>query len=194
MNNVMDKQLKFIHITKCAGTSIEDAGYKQGILWGRYHTDYGWHHLVFPRINDIIIKKYDWFMVVRNPYDRILSEYYCKWGGIGETNIKHTVDEMNLFLINKIKKRDIYGHHYTEQYTYLHPKKQIHIIKFENLHEEFNKLMDSYNIIGIELEKHNCSNKKKYQISDFSKELIDLINTVYHKDFESFQYNKIYIE
>ena len=40
------KQLKFIHITKCAGTSIEDIGIENNILWGRFHTEYGnWHEI-----------------------------------------------------------------------------------------------------------------------------------------------------
>jgi hypothetical protein len=188
----MNTNLKFIHITKCAGTSIEDAGYKHGILWGRYHTEYGWHHKVFHTVNKSIIDKYDWFMVVRNPYDRILSEYYCRWGGIGNTNIQHTKEEMNLYLIDKIKKRDIYGHHYTEQYRYLCPIKKIYIIRYENLNEEFNTIMNMYNITGIKLENQNAAYNKIYNVSDFSKELIDLINAVYHKDFELFHYNKIY--
>lgn len=35
------KELKFIHITKCAGTSIEDLAKEKGIFWGRHHEEYG---------------------------------------------------------------------------------------------------------------------------------------------------------
>jgi len=41
------KPLKFIHITKCAGTSIEDIGKKNDICWGRYHEEYNWWHEPF---------------------------------------------------------------------------------------------------------------------------------------------------
>jgi hypothetical protein len=34
------KELKFIHITKTGGTSIEDLAYKNKILFGRYHKEY----------------------------------------------------------------------------------------------------------------------------------------------------------
>ena len=78
------KELKYIHITKCAGTYIEDLDKKYNIRWGRYHKEYGWHHTIFTRLNYKLKRKYDWFMIVRNPYERILSEYYCKWGGIGK--------------------------------------------------------------------------------------------------------------
>ena len=46
--------------------------------------------------------KYDWFVVVRNPYDRILSEYYCTWGGEGRRN-NYTKDQFNTFLIEAIQ-------------------------------------------------------------------------------------------
>jgi len=196
------KELKFIHITKCAGTSIENAGYKIGLLWGRFHKEYGYWHRLFPNINREIINKYDWFMVVRNPYERILSEYYCKWAGIGinkeggdVNNIKHTIEEMNLYLIKKINNRNNNTNkHYMEQYRYLHQSVKIHIIKFENLNKQFNNLMNLYNIKNIKLENHNKSTNKKFTILDFSKELIDLINKVYHLDFKKFNYNKILLE
>ena len=40
------KHLKFIHITKNAGTSIEDAGKNHNILWGRYHEEYKYESLL----------------------------------------------------------------------------------------------------------------------------------------------------
>lgn len=38
--NSTSKELKFIHITKTAGTSIEDVAFKKNILYGRYHQEY----------------------------------------------------------------------------------------------------------------------------------------------------------
>ena len=181
------KDLKFIHITKCAGTTIEDLGKENGINWGRYDKDYGWWHGIFPQKSKSLKDKYDWFMVVRNPYDRILSEYYCKWGGKGKVD-NFTKEEFNNFLINNINKRCITGHHYTEQYKYLDKSCKITILKYENLEEEFNNLMKSYSI-DLKLNKHsNKCSEKKFKVSDFSLELVRLINKVYEKDFKEFRY------
>jgi len=182
------KELKFIHITKCAGTSIEDLGKENGICWGRYDNEYGWWHGIFSKKSKTLKDKYDWFMVVRNPYDRILSEYYCKWGGKNKVN-SFTKEDFNKFLINKINSRCKIGHHYTEQYKYLDKDCKINIIKFENLEEEFNNLMRKYNI-DLKLNKHsNKCNEKKFKVSDFSLDLIRLINVVYEKDFIEFGYS-----
>ena len=87
--------LRFVHITKCAGTSIEDVS---GNQWGRYDTEYrdsvsdmychdgSWWHLPLLYVRPAyvlkdLLKKYDYFCVVRNPFDRVISEYFCKWGG-----------------------------------------------------------------------------------------------------------------
>lgn len=70
------RELKFIHITKTAGTCIENAGRKNRIQWGRHHTEYGEWHEYFPSKPAELKLKYDWFLVVRNPYERTLSEYY----------------------------------------------------------------------------------------------------------------------
>ena len=182
------KELKFIHITKCAGTTIEDLGKSKGLDWGRYDKNYGWWHGIFLEKSKSLKDKYDWFMIVRNPYDRILSEYYCKWGGKGKEE-NFTKEEFNKFLINNINNRCIRGHHYTEQYKYLDKNYVIKILKYENLENEFNDLMKMYNI-NLKLDKHSnkCENKK-FNVSDFSLDLVKLINKVYYKDFKEFGYN-----
>ena len=190
------KELKFIHITKNAGTYIEDTAKKSNILFGRHHKEYRFWHKIFPNINKNIKDKYDWFMIVRNPYTRILSEYYCQWGGIGEKNINHNKKEMNNYLINKIKNRSKVGDHYTEQYKYLDTNYNIHIIKYENLITELRQLYKKYDL-NIELtdKKINSSKEKttirKFTTKDFNNDLITLINSVYKKDFELFGYNKL---
>lgn len=184
------KELKFIHITKCAGTTIEDLAKEKGIYWGRYDKEYGWWHEIFCKKGKDLKDKYDWFMIVRNPYDRILSEYYCRWGGEGKRD-NFTKEEFNKFLIKKISKRSQNGHHYTEQYKYLDNDCNIKILKYENLEEEFNNLMVRYNI-DLKLNKHsNKSGEKKFSVSDFSSELVRMINVVYKNDFSNFGYDMI---
>lgn len=196
------KKLKFIHITKCAGTFIETVGKDNNIKWGQFHNEYRcwtlpynspWHH-PFSILNKNLKKKYDWFVIVRNPYDRILSEYYCIWGGIKRKTNKHNKLKFNKYLIDKIKNRGIKNYHYYEQYKYLDNYSKIHIVKFEKLNEELPLLFSKYNL-DIKLDNYNKINyfdKKKYSIYDFDKELINLINKVYSKDFELFNYTKMY--
>ena len=190
--NTSNKELKFIHITKTAGTSIENAGIKQNIKWGRFHKEYGFWHIPFIKIDKQIRDKYDWFLIVRNPYTRILSEYYCKWGGV--SNFYMTVTYMNGYLIRKIKNRseEFPKCHYVEQYKYVDDTSKIHILRFENLEKEFYDLMKMYNLENVILEKTNSKPASApYTVNDFSNELIDLINDVYDKDFKLFGYDKI---
>ena len=80
--------IKFVHITKTAGTVIEDVGYKNGYFWGRYDYFYldtckkskyldasSWHipirYLDFNPYPSSIL-----FTVVRNPFAFILSTFY----------------------------------------------------------------------------------------------------------------------
>ena len=74
----LKKELKFIHITKCAGSFIEELGIKHGLKWGRFHEEYGlevgsWHDYFIDKPYSLK-EKYEWFVIIRNPYDRILSE------------------------------------------------------------------------------------------------------------------------
>ena len=112
------RKLEFVHITKTGGTAIEEAAARVGIVWGichyernqicfRQRADLGWPR-VFPLkpslpfsnftieywhtpphwFHDNPYRGSDTFTVVRNPYDRYISEYYCKHFGYyrGETS------------------------------------------------------------------------------------------------------------
>ena len=197
------KTLNFIHITKNAGTTIEDLAKEKGILWGRFNDEYckninttrnisdPWHNY-FPSLDKSVRSKYNWFLVVRNPYDRILSEfkYHVKMNG----NKNFTNKTFNEFIQNKIKEANNtntnvgkYGGHFAPQYKYLTNDDKIHILKFENLNQEFNDLMKQYNI-NLKLdEKHNVSNHK-FTINDFNESTKKLIQEVYKKDFDLFNY------
>lgn len=195
--NIM-KELKFIHITKTGGTSIEELGKSIGKKWGKYHKEYGFWHDLFSK-KDIELKlKYDWFMVVRNPYDRIVSEFHCKWGGVGDSVLKYNKKQFNKFIVDEIENRynrPVYKTgHFWEQSAYLdkHPNITIHVLKFENLKKDFETLMKKYNI-KLKFNIHFNKSKKVFSVKNLYKKTIELINTVYDKDFEMFGYEKIEI-
>ena len=190
------KPLKFIHITKNAGTSIEELGKKNNILWGKHHKEYGWWHEPFFKKPHSIKSKYNWFAVVRNPYTRIISEFYCKWGTFMKKSKKEiSVEEFNAIIKNKILDRNnkkewwVYGH-YLEQYLYIDMRYKIHILKLENIKEEFENLMNQYSL-DIKLDVIMNKNEKQYTIDNLSRDVIDLINVVYDRDFKMFGYKKL---
>jgi hypothetical protein len=186
------KELKFIHITKTGGTSIENVGKRCDIRWGRFHKkEYGWWHGPFDKKSKHLQQKYDWFMVVRNPYDRILSEFYCKWGGVGKNALQYNKKQFNnklQDLIVNFQKRKRVGH-YTPQYRYWDATSKIWVLRFENLKDDFEKLMKQYHL-NIVLDRHDQSAKvpKHFSIRDFNSRTLNLIKRKYKKDFELFRY------
>jgi hypothetical protein len=188
MRNNDQKTLKFIHITKTGGTSIEEEGKLHDQKWGMYHKEYGFWHTIPNKFS--LMNKYDWFMVVRNPYDRIISEFHCKWGGVYNNASKYNKNQFNNYIRQKIINRIASGGHYTEQYKYYFSK-NIHVLKFENLKKEFDDLMKKYKL-NIKLNIHTNTNNKFFTIKDFDEETIKLINDVYYKDFVTFNYKFLY--
>ena len=101
----MKKELKFIHISKTAGSSIEHIGKNNNIKWGIFHKEYNHWHEPFSTKEKKLQYKYDWFLICRNPYKRIISEFYCRWGGIGKyENLIQNIEkeQFNNFIINII--------------------------------------------------------------------------------------------
>ncbi len=204
------QKIKFVHITKTGGTSIEEVGKKNGILWGMYDEKIKYKKLKIGKMSGAIwhipprnfitnpYSKHITFAVVRNPYNRILSECFCKWGGKYKQREFENVDEFNAYITDRINKcMEPHFFHFMPQYIYTHDENDKliinHIIYFENLKEEFDILMKKLEL-NIVLDVDTNKSNKKYGIADISPENIKLINKIYHKDFVFFNYNKINID
>lgn len=194
------KELKFIHITKTGGTSIENAGMAAGFRWGRFHNEYGWWHKCFPLLSSELKARHDWFVVVRNPYDRLISEFHCKYA-IGEnldskTEAQQIIKARDVLMFNnilskRIMKRPVHGDHYTEQYRYFEKETDVSTLRFESLADDFSELMDRY---GLQVKLGVVANKgieRSFEIGDISRKNIDMINEVYEMDFKMFGYKMI---
>lgn len=200
-------KLKFLHITKTGGTSIENAAKEQGIFWGRFDKDlkflgqFFWHcpFQFCKRQNrnkkNKIANDFEFFVVVRNPYDRCVSEYFCRWGGPKDN--QNTKEQMNQYIANKMNAliessdRKLKRYHFMPQYRYVFDGKGKrfvkHIVKFENLKEEFDVLMKTYDI-PLVLEKHDNPSVKNLSADDLDEQTKKLIQKVYKRDFIEFSY------
>lgn len=214
----LDSQIvEFVHITKTGGSLIEKAAAKHGIRWGACHFYNDMYKKMgcpgFPDLEGkISLTKFsgssEWhvpfmfwkpnvfrhattFTVVRNPYDRAVSEYYNVWGGYTGPN-SDDPDTMNTWIQNMIHNPK--GIRYLPQYHYVfHGNYKIvdYVIHFENLEEEFNTLMMKFNLpVRLGQEKFNARRPgTRLSVYNLSRSTCHLIENFARRDFESFGYS-----
>jgi len=137
-------------------------------------------------------KNKDVFTVVRNPYTRAISEYYCEWFGYkgkGENNPTN----LDKWIKRKIRTIPNNGH-LLPQYYYVYNKygyKVVdHVLRVENLNEEFQELMKSYSL-NINLGKKTNARKDRswLTVANLTRSTINKINSCYADDFKFFNYS-----
>jgi|GEM_PF-347954 hypothetical protein len=192
-------KLIFIHIPKCAGISIWRAldlpetpdsliTFEQPILQhlppkqlkGKY-------------INNKIWASYKKFTVIRNPYERVMSDYFWMKNDLHASRL--ITGNFDDFLTlredvvhNKKYDEDIYFDHFHPMYVYFEGIKYNHVLRFENINKEFEKLRRLYHITN-NLPKVNRSEKNGFVLNQEQK---DRIYNLYKKDFIRFKYKKYY--
>lgn len=206
INNCKSNKLEFIHIPKNAGTSIEKLGKKYNICWGMYNRK----NLLINKIvkcniwhnpHHLYVK--DNFAIVRNPYKRIISEFFYqpKW----EHGHKYelTIDNFYLWINETFEKykNDKYIHdcHIIPQseYIYHNGKKVIeNVYKLEdNLNNNLQNLFNKYNLnIDIkDLDKNNVSTNP-FTLNDIKNQnILNKIYDFYKVDFDNFGYDKLFL-
>ena len=124
--------------------------------------------------------------IVRNPYERIMSDlFYYKLITIDAT--KETVFD----IIKEYLVSDKYDNHNIPQYKFITNDKgeiiqNIHILKTENLKNDMNNLCYS----DFDVFENINVNKVNYY-NYLGNNSIDIINQFYHLDFILFNYDKI---
>lgn len=137
------------------------------------------------------------FAIVRDPYDRIISEYHhlSKESHDTPQKMQKWIDD-NLTRIVQFKHFP--GHFLPQHFYIVSPSgKQIinHVIRYETLEEEFPKLMEQYKLSDIVLPP-----KGKFVAPTFNTqwtnrhltiELIARINDIYSRDFDELGYKMV---
>lgn len=199
-NKNIEKFLEFIHIPKNAGTTIENVANEKNIKWGRYKPEHRnkvatkkctyWHvppkHFYMNNYYD----SDDTFCVIRDPRDRMVSEYSYRHKGKNDKNNKK---DMNKWLKENLNDENVYNGglncHFVPQHEYIYNDNNErtcnHILKFDNLTSEFNELMEKKNV-DVRLSEKNKDNKSNFNltIDDIDDENMQKIFKLYKKDFE----------
>lgn len=227
------RPLTFFHIPKTAGTAIEHAVRQRKIPWGsclfnhkpkkddcqyprgkEWPKGIGWWHvprIFFPLENVDPYFGSEHFAVIRDPYDRMVSEFYyictlkvfdwrpdqCQRDRLLEK------EYMNEWLQQKMTNRDREGAlgflsdngHFTAQYDFIVGPNQVRMIDYvlkmdKDFDSDFERLMHAFALDDVQLEKFNAigaqsrDEKTHLKVADFDEKTIDTIHQLFAKDFE----------
>jgi hypothetical protein len=193
------RKIIFIHIPKTAGSSIEHLLRDEG----RYELDFigvrngrSTHHYMGIELKMILKElypKYYKFSFVRNPYDRIISEYFwCRIKDVGY-KFNKTFDEFLDYVEDVIKNKKFFkpieNDHFIPQYSFLFFNNKLlvnNIFKYEDI-ETIVPLIKKKLKINTVLQHLNKSNKNEITLTDQQKERI---YNLYKNDFQTFNYEK----
>jgi hypothetical protein len=132
------------------------------------------------------------FSFVRNPYDRFLSCFrFLKNGGCNNYDLKDKRFFLRNYELEDFIKENLlfaskYQKHFKPQSFWL-PNGADFIGRFENLQEDFNKLMEFLKMEKKQLPVMNATKKNDYQLTKKDK---NIIYKIYKKDFIKFNYER----
>ena len=179
----------FVHIPKCGGTSVENFfgawEDREEFCLGVSTRQHWTLEQIFNKYPDC--KHYFKFTFVRNPFSRIVSEYfYIRWLKprcvIAEISFK----EFCLNLDDYLDKFANGAHHRTIA-DYLNEYPIDFIGRLESFQDDFNLVCDK---IGIERQELPYTNKTKHKhyTEYYDDEIRDIVAKKYAKDIEYFGY------
>lgn len=178
----VSKEFHFIHIPKCAGTSIVKS---LGVIDPGHYTYSDLVKMKVIRGDEPVI------LVIRNPVDRIISTYnYAKKAekknGPNPLSWIAKYPTLSDFVLKGLNERNVRNNYFLmPSYSYIKGcnKKNINLIVFDNLHSDFEEIANNLDLQFKPLTKENASERKKEPISH---EVIVKIRELYSCDYEYF--------
>lgn len=193
-NSEYSKKFIFIHIPKTGGRSMRVVLKKRHPNSEKLYEPSIWLH---PNINDYIkdgynIDEYFKFAFVRNPWDRLLSNYHFR------IQILRSEDTASVsfrdWVINS-KTRE--GHSflntvemYKTQYSYItfNKTKMVDFIgRFENLQQDWDFICDQLQIKRQALPHNNKSSHSSYR-DYYDEDTVNIVREYFKEDIENFGY------
>ncbi len=133
-------------------------------------------------------QEYYKFAIVRNPYDRLVSEYF--WKGM---NWQERYNSFEKFVraLPKLMKLVQYAH-FIPQHQFITDNNDNIIVddvlRFENYSEQISGLLSKFNIEADTNKKYNHSQRGSYE-QYYTDDLKKIVQQYYEKDFEMFGYD-----
>jgi hypothetical protein len=190
----------FIHIPKSAGTFIHEKVFKESSRMSK-EILFGWdrsqplNHASYNKVCELtknLYLDYYTFAFVRNPYDRLVSEFFYNINNYGRDFVK--------FCMNLNKMKTLNGHtkiHLMSQYEFVSITQDenivinphINIFKFEKFEQDMKQII---NYLGIneKIDFETKVNKKGHEhfTHYYTDELIKKVNEFFSLDFTLFDY------
>jgi Sulfotransferase family len=137
----------------------------------------------------------DTFCIIRNPYDRIVSEYHdSSYSYLGISKDPRELNSWIQLKLYELKSITSYPGHFLPQHYYVYDDRNhqviTHILRYENLNEEFTDLMKKYGLEDIRLPPKPSPLEGEVVFSKefLSPETLAAINDFYRSDFLIFGY------
>ena len=185
----------FVHVPKCAGSSIEyhfemikpGKVFYPEIIFGWQNNSWSQHwsfEQIIKECKKLNINTDDFFSfsVVRNPWDRLVSSFFWR-----KTNPKFSMEFKEFVKHFRFNNRV----HFKPQHEFIIDKNGNQMVDFvcryENLQEDFNFLCCKIGQEPKNLCRANKTNHKNYT-EYYDNETIDIVSEKYAKDIEYFNY------
>jgi len=206
-----EHKIIFIHIPKCAGSSIEVYFKQKPFDWTKpnYKNLTGWcpkrkihlQHATAKQLLDLdLINLKTWnsyykFSIVRNPWSKSLSDYlWMNRNYMFKSTFNDYLNSSGRFkdILNDSSIKQYRGDHLMSQKDFISLNGKIvvdKIIRFENIKDEFKELSNKLNLPS-ELLPHDKKGKKRFSHYShfYSDNEIELIREKYSNDIDFFNY------
>ena len=184
-----EQKFIFIHITKTGGTSVETA------LGGKLH-DHRACKKYIEEYGDDIFDRLPSFTIVRNPWDKMVSHYaylrlHKKANEKNKVPWSSKVKDLSFDQwLEKIANGEQVTAFPLRHFNYIKVNGKIvvkHIIRFENLQEDFNKACSKIGIEATKLPHLNKSNHAHYSCY-YNEKTKNIIGKHYKEEIDYFGY------
>lgn len=196
---ITSKKILFLHIPKTGGTTIEaalDMHKPECFFYLNWYKNYRVcpQHLYYSELAREVegLSEYTTFTIVRNPFDRLVSEFYhvknpnnLAFKDFGNLTFENFVEKV--FIFDSSKRKWLFDRHIEPQHLFLEGCTQIEIFKFEEIEKCFDYLK---NIVDKNLsfghERKSRARKPFQEYYNNSTRM--LVEEFYKKDLEMFSY------
>ena len=180
----------FLHYPKTGGNSIQDAlrsysddqiisrkAHQDGIerfeLRNTEHKNLKKHSTIQDYYNAIgeDLFAYKVFIIIRNPYDRMVSFYFSPHRG----NVHYDRDDFSQF-IKTVPPIENYISIKKSSFGKRELLSNIKFLKFEKLNEDFGLLLNELDIQDVDLPHRNASNRENYK-KYYDDETVKIVST-----------------